>query len=117
MCELLIAGVPRATWNSFRCMAVYRLAIYFLYGAAALLRSTALRLLAMRERDLVRTGICRQPRCGRLREKLAHDRIMVDPDAGIDALRHRFLNEAGEHTDVLTLQYIAGHDTIKTTMR
>jgi hypothetical protein len=27
------------------------------------------------------------------------------------------LTEAGEHTDAFTLQYIAGHDTIKTTMR
>ena len=28
-----------------------------------------------------------------------------------------FLTEAGEYTDAFTLQYIAGHDTIKTTMR
>jgi hypothetical protein len=27
------------------------------------------------------------------------------------------LTEAAEHTDAFTLQYIAGHDTIKTTMR
>jgi hypothetical protein len=27
------------------------------------------------------------------------------------------LTEAGEYTDAFTLQYIAGHDTIKTTMR
>ena len=54
---------------------------------------------------------------GRLREKLARDKIMVDPDAGLHTLRHTFLTEAGEHTDAFTLQYIAGHDTIKTTMR
>jgi len=29
----------------------------------------------------------------------------------------RFSTEAGEHTDPFTLQYVAGHDTIKTTMR
>jgi len=54
---------------------------------------------------------------GRLREKLARDKIMVDPDAGLHTLRHTFLTEAGEYTDAFTLQYIAGHDTIKTTMR
>jgi integrase len=54
---------------------------------------------------------------GRLREKLARDKIKLDPDAGLHTLRHRFLTEAGEHTDAFTLQYIAGHDTIKTTMR
>jgi hypothetical protein len=32
-------------------------------------------------------------------------------------LRHTFLTEAGEHTDPFTLQYVAGHDNIKTTMR
>jgi|SRR5215469_1736937 len=54
---------------------------------------------------------------GRLREKLAHNKIKTDPDAGLHTLRHTFLTEAGEHTDAFTLQYIAGHDTIKTTMR
>jgi len=54
---------------------------------------------------------------GRLREKLARDKIRLDPDAGLHTLRHTFLTEAGEHTDAFTLQYIAGHDTIKTTMR
>jgi hypothetical protein len=49
---------------------------------------------------------------GRLRDK-----IMVDADAGLHTLRHTFLTEAGEYTDAFTLQYIAGHDTIKTTMR
>jgi integrase len=53
----------------------------------------------------------------RLREKLARDKIKLDPDAGLHTLRHTFLTEAGEHTDAFTLQYIAGHDTIKTTMR
>jgi len=36
------------------------------------------------------------------------------------AMRHTFLTEAGEytdHTDPFTLQYVAGHDNIKTTMR
>src|SRR6266498_1451100 len=35
---------------------------------------------------------------------------------GLHALRHTFLTEAGEHTDPFTLQYVAGHDNIKTTM-
>jgi integrase len=54
---------------------------------------------------------------GRLREKLARDKIKIDPDVGLHPLRHTFLTEAREHTDAFTLQYIAGHDTIKTTMR
>jgi hypothetical protein len=41
----------------------------------------------------------------------------TQPDAGLRALRHTFLTEAGEHTDPFTLQYVAGHDNIKTTMR
>jgi integrase len=49
---------------------------------------------------------------GRLRDK-----IKIDADAGLHTLRHTFLTEAGEYTDAFTLQYIAGHDTIKTTMR
>ena len=49
---------------------------------------------------------------GRLRRRLA-----PHPDAGLHALRHTFLTEAGEYTDPFTLQYVAGHDTIKTTMR
>ena len=36
---------------------------------------------------------------------------------GLHALRHTFLTEAGEYTDPFTLQYVAGHDNIKTTMR
>ena len=44
-------------------------------------------------------------------------RIKTHPDAGLHGLRHTFLTEAGEHTDPFTLQYIAGHDNIKTTMR
>jgi integrase len=39
------------------------------------------------------------------------------PDAGLHALSHTFLTEAGEYTDPFTLQYVAGHDNIKTTMR
>jgi integrase len=49
---------------------------------------------------------------GRLRDK-----IKTDPDAGLHTLRHTLLTEAEEYTDAFTLQYIAGHDTIKTTMR
>jgi site-specific recombinase XerD len=49
---------------------------------------------------------------GRLRSQ-----IQPHPDAGLHALRHTFLTEAGEYTDPFTLQYVAGHDTIKTTMR
>jgi integrase/recombinase XerD len=44
------------------------------------------------------------------------DKIKIDPDVGLHTLRHTFLTEAGEDTDAFTLQYIAGHDTIKTTM-
>src|SRR4029077_2059701 len=39
------------------------------------------------------------------------------PDAGLHTLRHTFLTEAGEHTDPFTLQYVAGHDHIKTLLR
>jgi integrase/recombinase XerD len=49
---------------------------------------------------------------GRLRVK-----IRTDTDAGLHTLRHTFLTEAGEYTDAFALRYIAGHDTIKTTMR
>jgi len=33
---------------------------------------------------------------GRLREKLARDKIKLDPDAGLHTLRHTFLTEAGD---------------------
>ncbi len=49
---------------------------------------------------------------GDLRKK-----IHTHPDAGLHGLRHTLLTEAGEHTDLFTLQYVAGHDNIKTTMR
>ena len=49
---------------------------------------------------------------GQVRKK-----IETHPDAGLHALRHTFLTEAGEYTDPFTLQYVAGHDNIKTTMR
>jgi integrase len=40
------------------------------------------------------------------------------PDAGIHALRHTFLTEAGRHTqNVKALQKLAGHSIIETTMR
>ena len=48
------------------------------------------------------------------------EKIKTHPDAGLHALRHTFLTEAGEytdHTDPFTLQYVAGHDNIKATMR
>ena len=44
-------------------------------------------------------------------------KIKSHPDAGLHALHHTFLTEAGEYTDPFTLQYVAGHDNIKTTMR
>ncbi len=43
--------------------------------------------------------------------------IQTHPDAGLHGLRHTFLTEAGGCTDPFTLQYVAGHDSIKTTMR
>ena len=49
---------------------------------------------------------------GDLRKK-----IHTHPDAELHGLRHTFLTEAGEHTDPFTLQYVAGRDNIKTTMR
>jgi integrase len=49
---------------------------------------------------------------GQIRKK-----IKTHPDAGLHALRHTFLTEAGEYTDPFTLQYVARHDNIKTTMR
>jgi len=49
---------------------------------------------------------------GQVRKK-----IKTHPDAGLHALRHTFLTEAGEYTDPFTLQYVAGQDNIKTTMR
>ena len=40
------------------------------------------------------------------------------PDAGLHALRHTFLTEAGRHTqNVKALQKLAGHSEIETTMR
>ncbi len=54
-----------------------------------------------------------------LEEQMAQLRkkIKTHADAGLHALRHTFLTEAGEYTDPFTLQYVAGHDSIKTTMR
>ena len=49
---------------------------------------------------------------GQLKKK-----INAHVDAGLHAMRHTFLTEAGEYTDPFTLQYVAGHDNIKTTMR
>ena len=44
-------------------------------------------------------------------------KIKTHADAVVHALRYTFLTEAGEYTDPFTLQYVAGHDNIKTTMR
>jgi integrase len=69
-----------------------------------------------RHRDLKLEPWVLESEMGRLRE-MARDKIRIDSDAGLHTLRHTFLTEAGEYTDAFTLQYIAGHDTIKTTMR
>jgi len=47
----------------------------------------------------------------------AAQKIKTHADASLHGLRHTFLTEAGEYTDPFTLQYVAGHDNIKTTMR
>jgi integrase len=54
-----------------------------------------------------------------LEEQMAQLRkkIKTHAEAGLHALRHTFLTEAGEFTDPFTLQYAAGHDNIETTMR
>src|SRR5215472_10206267 len=54
-----------------------------------------------------------------LEDQMGRLRAQIRPhaDSGLHALRHTFLTEAGEYTDPFTLQYVAGHDTIKTTMR
>jgi integrase len=44
-------------------------------------------------------------------------KIETHSDAGLHTLRHTFLTEAAEYTDPFTLQYVAGHKNIKTTMR
>jgi integrase len=51
------------------------------------------------------------------RRKDRANSFKTHPDAGLHAMRHTFLTEAGEYTDPFTLQYVAGHDNIKTTMR
>jgi integrase len=44
--------------------------------------------------------------------------LSFHPDAGLHALRHTFLTEAGRHTqNVRALQKLAGHSKIETTMR
>jgi hypothetical protein len=44
-------------------------------------------------------------------------KITTHPDARLHALRHTFLTEAGEYADPFTLQYVAGRDNIKATIR
>ena len=51
------------------------------------------------------------------RRKDRANSFKTHPDAGLHAMRHTFLTEAGEYTDPFTLQYVAGHDNIKTKMR
>lgn len=53
---------------------------------------------------------------GRLREKLAVIRLSSIRMPDFTLCATRFLTEAGEHTDAFRLQYIAGHDSIKTTI-
>ena len=65
-----------------------------------------------RDRSKPLGGWVLEDQMGRLRRQ-----IHPHADAGLHALRHTFLTEAGEYTDPFTLQYVAGHDTIKTTMR
>jgi integrase len=65
-----------------------------------------------RDRSRPLGGWVLEDQMGRLRSQ-----IHPHADAGLHALRHTFLTEAGEYTDPFTLQYVAGHDTIKTTMR
>ena len=54
-----------------------------------------------------------------LEDQIERVRAKIDthPDAGLHTLRHTFLTEAAEYTDPFTLQYVAGHKNIKTTMR
>jgi site-specific recombinase XerC len=54
----------------------------------------------------------------RLRESTTPFFRSFHPDAGLHALRHAFLTEAGRHTqNVRALQKLAGHSKIETTMR
>ena len=54
-----------------------------------------------------------------LEEQMAQlpKKIKTPADAGLHTLRHTFLTEAEEYTDSFTLQYVAGHDNIRTKMR
>ncbi len=54
---------------------------------------------------------CSKSKMAQLRKK-----IKTHADAVLHALRSMFLTEAGEYTDPFTLQYVAGHDNIMTTM-
>jgi len=56
------------------------------------------------------------PGCSRSRWRSRAGRS-THPDAGLHAPRHTFVTEAGEYTDPFTLQYVGGHDNIRTTMR
>ena len=44
-------------------------------------------------------------------------KINAHSNTAIHGRRHTFLSEAGKRCDPITLQYVAGHDSIKTTMR
>src|SRR5215469_7565893 len=52
-----------------------------------------------------------------LGEKLTHDKIKSYAGCRTSHSAYTLLTEAGESGDAFTLQYVAGHDTIKTTMR
>jgi integrase len=54
-----------------------------------------------------------------LEDQLGRTRTLLrlDPDAGLHTLRHTFLTEKGRTTDAFTLQKIAGHSNIATTMK
>ena len=55
--------------------------------------------------------------CSKPRSGICVPRSTPIPTPGCTGCGYTFLTEAGEHTDPFTLQYVAGHDNIKTTMR
>ena len=58
-------------------------------------------------------------RLGVLEDEIERVRAKINAHsyAGLHTLRHTFLTEGAENTDPFTLQYVAGHKNIKTTMR
>ena len=49
----------------------------------------------------------------RAQPEAARDKIKRDPDAGRHTLLHRFLTEAGDHTDAFRLRYVAARDATR----